>query len=87
MLDSGMPLSEAAPPPSTIAYARELAHLGIPLGSPRRGGHCLGIHENTVASRVRAAEERLGAPWDRRCLQLLLALELLDVVKPHPARG
>jgi DNA-binding PucR family transcriptional regulator len=57
------------------------------LGSPRRAGHRLGIHENTVASRVRAAEEQLGAPWDGRVPQLLLALKLLDVVKPQPAQG
>src|SRR5437879_6504267 len=31
MVDSGLPLSEAEPPPATIAYARELAHLGIPV--------------------------------------------------------
>jgi DNA-binding PucR family transcriptional regulator len=54
------------------------------LGSPRRAGHRLGIHENTVANRIRAAEELLGAPCDRRVPELLLALELLDVVKPHP---
>jgi DNA-binding PucR family transcriptional regulator len=57
------------------------------LGSPRRAGHRLGVHENTVASRVRAAEEQLGAPWDRRVPQLLLALELLDVVNPQPGEG
>jgi DNA-binding PucR family transcriptional regulator len=57
------------------------------LGSPRRAGHVLGIHENTVANRVRAAEELLGAPADRRVPQLLLALELLDVVAPRRASG
>jgi DNA-binding PucR family transcriptional regulator len=55
------------------------------LGSPRRAGHRLGVHENTVASRVRAAEELLGAPSDRRVPQLMLALELLDVVAPQRA--
>jgi DNA-binding PucR family transcriptional regulator len=55
------------------------------LGSPRRAGHRVGIHENTVASRVRAAEELLGAPSDRRVPQLMLALELLDVVAPQHA--
>jgi DNA-binding PucR family transcriptional regulator len=55
------------------------------LGSPRRASHRLGVHENTVASRVRAAEELLGAPSDRRVPQLMLALELLDVVRPQRA--
>jgi DNA-binding PucR family transcriptional regulator len=55
------------------------------LGSPRRAGHRLGVHENTVASRVRAAEELLGASSDRRVPQLMLALELLDVVAPQRA--
>jgi DNA-binding PucR family transcriptional regulator len=57
------------------------------LGSPRRTGHRLGIHENTVANRVRAAEEQLGAPWDHRVPELLLALELLEVVSPLPGQG
>ena len=43
-------------------------------GSPRHAAQRLGIHENTVAKRVRAAEEILGRPVTERPLELFAAL-------------
>jgi DNA-binding PucR family transcriptional regulator len=55
------------------------------LASPRRASHRLDVHENTVANRVRAAEELLGRPADQRVPELLLALELRELISPQPA--
>ncbi|CAM3863943.1 helix-turn-helix domain-containing protein [Mycobacterium frederiksbergense] len=40
----------------------------------------LHIHENTVAYRVRQAEELLGRPFEKRTLELRVALALTDLV-------
>jgi DNA-binding PucR family transcriptional regulator len=43
-------------------------------GSPRHAAQRLGVHENTVAKRVKAAEALLGRPIDERPAELLAAL-------------
>ncbi|HKV19734.1 MAG TPA: helix-turn-helix domain-containing protein [Mycobacterium sp.] len=43
----------------------------------------LHVHENTVAYRIRQAEELLGRPVDKRTLELRAALALADVVVDH----
>lgn len=48
--------------------------------SPRRAAHRLGVHENTIANRVRAAEQLLGGPAEERTAELLVALRLAGVV-------
>jgi sugar diacid utilization regulator len=47
--------------------------------SPRRTAQRLGVHENTVKNRVRAAEDILGRASDRRVAELLLALRLAEL--------
>jgi DNA-binding PucR family transcriptional regulator len=49
--------------------------------SPRRTAVRLGIHENTAAARVRAAEDRLPQPIEGHVTELLLALRLAPVVR------
>lgn len=49
--------------------------------SPRRTAIRLGIHENTAAARVRAAEDRLPRPIEGQVTELLLALRLAPVVR------
>jgi DNA-binding PucR family transcriptional regulator len=70
----------ARPDEATRRLAETLRVYLAELGSPRRAGHRLGIHENTVANRIRAAEEILGRPADQRVPQLMLALELLPLI-------
>jgi hypothetical protein len=48
-------------------------------GSPRRAAHVLGVHENTVAKRLRAVEELLGDAVRGQPAQLLGALAILDI--------
>jgi DNA-binding PucR family transcriptional regulator len=48
--------------------------------SPRRAAHRLGVHENTIANRVRAAEELLAGPVEERTAELLVALRLAELV-------
>lgn len=43
-------------------------------GSPRKAAQMLDVHENTVAKRVRAAQQILGHPIDERPAELLAAL-------------
>lgn len=49
--------------------------------SPRRAAARLGVHENTVAARIRTAETRLGRPLTGRTTELLVALRLLPLVR------
>lgn len=49
-------------------------------GSRGRAAKRLHVHENTVAYRLRQAEELLGRPLDKRTLELRVALALADVV-------
>ena len=48
--------------------------------SPRRAAHRLGVHENTIKNRLRAAEELRGRPADTRIAETLVALRLARVV-------
>jgi DNA-binding PucR family transcriptional regulator len=50
--------------------------------SPVRTARRLGIHQNTVAHRIRRAEELLARPVTARPLELQVALTLLKVVAP-----
>jgi DNA-binding PucR family transcriptional regulator len=47
--------------------------------SPRRAAQRLGVHENTIANRVRAAAELLGGPAEVRTAERLVALRLADL--------
>jgi DNA-binding PucR family transcriptional regulator len=49
--------------------------------SPRRAAARLGVHENTVAARIRTAESRLGRPLAGRTTELLVALRVLPLVR------
>jgi DNA-binding PucR family transcriptional regulator len=51
-------------------------------GSPRHAAQRLGLHENTVAKRVRAAEELLGRSIDERPAELLAALLVNRATRP-----
>ena len=56
--------------------------------SPRRTAERLGVHPNTVANRIRAAQELLGEPIEDRVSELLVALRLATVVRGEaPARA
>jgi DNA-binding PucR family transcriptional regulator len=56
-------------------------------GSRGRTAKRLSIHENTVAYRLRQAEELLGRPVDKRTLELRVALALADLIDKTPAHG
>jgi PucR C-terminal helix-turn-helix domain/GGDEF-like domain len=49
--------------------------------SPRRTAQRLGVHENTVVNRVRAAQELLDRPIEPRTSELLVALRLQRLVR------
>ncbi|MHB8694748.1 MAG: PucR family transcriptional regulator [Solirubrobacteraceae bacterium] len=48
---------------------------------PRRAAERLGVHPNTIAYRIQAAEEMLGHPIESRVAELLVALRLAPVVR------
>jgi DNA-binding PucR family transcriptional regulator len=52
-----------------------------------RAARRLGVHENTVAYRVRRAGELLGHPVEDRQLELRVALMLADVLRRSAAEG
>jgi DNA-binding PucR family transcriptional regulator len=52
--------------------------------SRSRAARRLNIHENTVAYRLRQAEEILGRSVDKRTLELRIALALADLVEEAP---
>ncbi len=52
--------------------------------SPRRTAHRLGVHENTIANRVRAAQELLQRPIEHRVAELLVALRLTPLTHQTP---
>ncbi len=56
-------------------------------GSRGRTAKRLSIHENTVAYRLRQAEELLGRSVDKRTLELRVALALADLVDETPAHA
>jgi DNA-binding PucR family transcriptional regulator len=45
--------------------------------SPLRASQRLGVHENTIANRIRAAQELLPHPIEQRSPELLVALRLI----------
>jgi DNA-binding PucR family transcriptional regulator len=45
--------------------------------SPLRASQRLGVHENTITNRIRAAQELLPRPIERRSCELLVALRLM----------
>ena len=49
--------------------------------SPRRTARRLGVHENTIANRIRSAEELLGRPIKPRISELLVALRLAPLTR------
>jgi transposase-like protein len=49
--------------------------------SPRRAANRLGVHENTVANRVRTAQEQLGRPIEQRTAELQVALRLVRLAR------
>jgi len=50
--------------------------------SARRAAKRLGVHENTIKNRIRAAEEQLGHPVTTRVAELLVALRLATLARP-----
>lgn len=54
-------------------------------GSRGRTAKRLHVHENTVAYRLRRAEELLGSPLDKRTLELRVALALAELVSSSTA--
>jgi DNA-binding PucR family transcriptional regulator len=53
--------------------------------SPLRTAERLGVHANTVANRIRAAQELLGEPIEDRVSELLVALRLAPAVRGEAA--
>jgi PucR C-terminal helix-turn-helix domain/GGDEF-like domain len=53
--------------------------------SPRRTAQRLGVHENTVKNRVRAARELLGHPPEERVAEVLVALRLARLTRDRNA--
>jgi hypothetical protein len=70
------PLAE--PEPAMRRLADTLRAVLENQGSPRRAAHVLGVHENTVAKRLRAVEDLLGEDVRDRTPQLLAALAILE---------
>ncbi|MDX6663831.1 MAG: hypothetical protein QOG68_37 [Solirubrobacteraceae bacterium] len=60
--------------PATQRIADTVLALLETQGSPRRAAQRLGVHENTVAKRVKTAEELLGHAVEERPAELLAAL-------------
>jgi DNA-binding PucR family transcriptional regulator len=73
------PLS--APDDETVRLAATLRAYLEENASPRRAGRRLGIHENTVKNRVRAAADLLGQAPEERVAELLVALRLLGLTR------
>jgi hypothetical protein len=49
--------------------------------SPRRAAQRLGVHENTIGNRIRAAQERLPRPIGERSCELQVALRLVGLAR------
>jgi hypothetical protein len=69
----------AQPDPAMRRLADTLRVVLENQGSPRRAAQVLGVHENTVAKRMRAVEELLGDEVRGHPAPLLGALAILDV--------
>jgi hypothetical protein len=50
--------------------------------SPKRAAKRLGVHENTIPNRIRAAQALLDRPIDERVPELLVALRLRSAIEP-----
>jgi len=74
----------AAPDGATVRLAETLHAALEEQGSPRRAAHRLGVHENTVAKRLRAIDELLGGTHLKRPGDLLAALTILRATRPAP---
>jgi DNA-binding PucR family transcriptional regulator len=49
--------------------------------SPRRTATRLGVHENTITNRIRAAQEQLADPIEQRACELQVALRLVGLAR------
>ncbi|HYZ81725.1 MAG TPA: helix-turn-helix domain-containing protein, partial [Solirubrobacteraceae bacterium] len=67
------------------ARLRETLLTWLDVGSHVSAAAILGVHENTVRNRIRAAEELLGAPLPGRRTELQVALRLQRMLNPSPA--
>lgn len=57
-------------------------------GSPRRAARLLGVHENTVAKRLRSVDQLLGEPFaERRAAELHAALLIAGALQPATAEA
>jgi hypothetical protein len=54
--------------------------------SPLRSSQRLGVHENTITNRIRAAQELLPRPIEQRVPELLVALRLIRLAQ-EPSHG
>jgi DNA-binding PucR family transcriptional regulator len=67
--------------PEAARLAESVLEVLVHQGSPRRAAQRLGLHENTVAKRARAAEDLLGRAIDARPVETLAALLVLRAVR------
>jgi hypothetical protein len=51
--------------------------------SPRRTAQRLGVHENTITNRIRAAQEQLPRPIEGRAAELQVALRIAHLAQDH----
>jgi DNA-binding PucR family transcriptional regulator len=77
----------AADDDDTLRLAGTLSVYLEERSSPRRTAERLGVHPNTVANRIRAAQELLGEPIEDRVSELLVALRLAAVVRGKAPAG
>ena len=68
----------AQPDPAMRRLAETLRVTLEHQGSPRRAAEVLGVHENTVAKRLRSVEQLVGRDIRGRSAELLAALAILD---------
>ena len=71
--------------PEAERLAETVLQVLVHQGSPRRAAQRLGLHENTVAKRARAAEEVLGRAIDARPVETLAALLILRAARREPS--
>ncbi|MGE4426304.1 MAG: PucR family transcriptional regulator [Solirubrobacteraceae bacterium] len=76
----------AADTPGARELAETLHVYLLAQGRPRRAAQRLGVHENTIANRIRRIERLLGHPADVRIDELLVALALLPLSGQGPGR-
>ena len=79
---------EHAPARERPSRALVPAAVSVPAPSPAvlpRTAQRLGVHENTVKNRVRAARELLGHPPEERVAEVLVALRLARLTRDRNA--